>query len=135
MPRYKDSPEVRAAKRERKDRLREFLFLLEVDDMHDLRSLFKEMAGEVLENGLEVELDDELGYSKYDYRNKNTKNSRNGYSRKTLKTSGGPVEIAVPRDRNGDIDYLHRWSYRLSRCNISRISPNGNTAVRYSSDM
>ena len=134
MPRYKDSPEVRAAKQERKDRLREFLSLLEVDDMHDLRSLFKEMAGEVLENGLEVELDDELSYSKYDYRNKNTKNSRNGYSRKTLKTSGGPVEIAVPRDRNGDIDYLHRWSYRLSRCNISRISPNGNTAVRYSSD-
>ena len=80
MPRYKDSPEVRAAKKERKDKLREFLSLLEVDDMRDLRSLFKEMVGEVLENGLEAELDDELGYSKYDYRNKNTKNSRNGYS-------------------------------------------------------
>ena len=104
MPRYKDSPEVRAAKQERKDKLREFLSLLEVDDMHDLRSLFKEMVGEVLENGLEAELDDELGYSKYDYRNKNTKNSRNGYSRKTLKTSGGSVEIAVPRDRNGDFE-------------------------------
>ena len=48
MPRYKDSPEVRAAKQERKDKLREFLSLLEVDDMHDLRSLFKEMVGEVL---------------------------------------------------------------------------------------
>lgn len=59
MPRYKDSPEVRAAKQERKDKLREFLSLLEVDDMHDLRSLFKEMVGEVLENGLEAELDDE----------------------------------------------------------------------------
>ena len=104
MPRYKDSPEVRAAKQERKDKLREFLSLLEVDDMHDLRSLFKEMVGEVLENGLEAELDDELGYSKYDYRNKNTKNSRNGYSRKTLKTSGGSVEIAVPRDRNGGFE-------------------------------
>ena len=104
MPRYKDSPEVRAAKQERKDKLREFLSLLEVDDMHDLRSLFKEMVGEVLENGLEAELDDELGYSKYDYRNKNTKNSRNGYSRKTLKTSGGSVEIAVPRERNGDFE-------------------------------
>ena len=104
MPRYKDSPEVQAAKQERKDKLREFLSLLEVDDMHDLRSLFKEMVGEVLENGLEAELDDELGYSKYDYRNKNTKNSRNGYSRKTLKTSGGSVEIAVPRDRNGDFE-------------------------------
>lgn len=34
--------------------------------MHDLQSLFKEMVGEVLENGLEAELDDELGYSKYD---------------------------------------------------------------------
>ena len=71
MPKYKDSPEVRAAKQERKDKMREFLSLLEVDDMHDLQSLFK-----VLENGLEAELDDELGYSKYDYRNKNTKNSR-----------------------------------------------------------
>ena len=43
MPRHKDSPEVRAAKQERKDKLREFLSLLEVDDMHDLRSLFKAM--------------------------------------------------------------------------------------------
>ena len=43
MPRYKDSPEVRAAKQERKDKLREFLSLLEVDDMHDLRLLFKEI--------------------------------------------------------------------------------------------
>ena len=41
MPRYKDSLEVRAAKQGRKDKLREFLSLLEVDDMHDLRSLFK----------------------------------------------------------------------------------------------
>ena len=53
-----------------------------------MRCCLKKMVGEVLENGLEAELDDELGYSKYDYRNKNTKNSRNGYSRKTLKTSG-----------------------------------------------
>ena len=41
MPRYKDSLEVRAVKQGRKDKLREFLSLLEVDDMHDLRSLFK----------------------------------------------------------------------------------------------
>ncbi len=44
--------------------------MLDVEDMSDLRSVFKEMVGEVLENGLEAELDDELGYSKYDYRNK-----------------------------------------------------------------
>ncbi len=104
MPRYKDSPEVRAAKKERKEKLREFLSLLDVEDMSDLRSVFKEMVGEVLENGLEAELDDELGYSRYDYRNKETENSRNGHSRKTMKTSAGEVEIAVPRDRNGEFE-------------------------------
>ena len=104
MPKYKDSPEVRAAKKERKEKLREFLQLLDVEDYSDLRSVFKEMVGEVLENGLEAELDDELGYSKYDYRNKETENSRNGYSRKSVKTSAGSVEIAVPRDRNGEFE-------------------------------
>lgn len=67
-------------------------------------SIFKEMVGEILKNGLEAELDDELGYSNYDYRNKDTDNSRNGYSRKSVKTSAGSVEIAVPRDRNGDFE-------------------------------
>lgn len=104
MPRYKDSPEVRAAKKERKAKLRDFLQLLDVEDYSDLRSVFKEMVGAVLENGLEAELDDELGYSKYDYRNKDTENSRNGYSRKSVKTSAGSVEIAVPRDRNGEFE-------------------------------
>ena len=33
-----------------------------------------------LENGLDAELDDELGYSRYDYKNKDTENSRNGHS-------------------------------------------------------
>ncbi len=73
MPRYKDSPEVRAAKQERKDKLREFLSLLEVDDMHDLRSLFKRMVGEVLENGLEAELDGELGYGRQKGRARNVR--------------------------------------------------------------
>ena len=104
MPRYKDSPEERAKKQERKDKLRELLSTMDIEDMSDLKSLFKEMVGEVLENGLEAELDDELGYSKYDYRNKDTENSRNGYSRKTVKTSAGGVEIAVPRDRNGEFE-------------------------------
>lgn len=104
MPRYKDSPEERAKKRERKDKLRELLSAMDVEGMSDLKSLFKEMVGEVLENGLLAELDDELGYSKYDYRNKDTENSRNGYSRKTVKTSAGSVEIAVPRDRNGEFE-------------------------------
>ena len=51
MPKYKDSPEVRAAKKERKEKLREILQLLDVEDYSDLRSVFKEMVGGVLGNG------------------------------------------------------------------------------------
>ena len=49
-------------------------------------------------------MDDELGCSKYDYRNKDTENSRNGHSAKTLKTSFGEVDIDVPRDRKGEFE-------------------------------
>ena len=104
MPKYKDSPEVRAAKLARKEQLRQLLGAMEAEDLTDLKSLFKEMVGEVLESGLEGELEEELGYSKYDYSGKNSGNSRNGYSKKTVKTSGGAVEISVPRDRNGEFE-------------------------------
>lgn len=62
-----------------------------------------EMIGEVLKDGLKFEFDAELGYSKYDYHNKSMKNSRNGYSRKTLKTNTESVRIAVARDSNGTL--------------------------------
>ena len=57
-----------------------------------------------MENGLEAELDDELGYSRYDYKNKDTDNSRKGHSSKTLRTSFVDVEMSVPRDRKGEFE-------------------------------
>ena len=57
-----------------------------------------------MESSLESELDDELGYEPYDIKNKATDNSRNGHSKKTLRTSVGKVDIAVPQDRNGDFE-------------------------------
>ena len=50
-----------------------------------------------MENGLEAELDDELGYSKYDYKNKDTDNSRNGHSSKRLRTSFGQAASLLSR--------------------------------------
>lgn len=72
--------------------------------MDDIQNLFKETIAEFMENGLDAELDEKLGYSKYDYRNKNTDNSRNGHSSKTLRTSFGDVEVSVPRDRKGEFE-------------------------------
>lgn len=75
-----------------------------ISSMDDIQNLFKETIAESMEDGLETELDDELGYSRYDYRNKSTENSRNGHSSKTLRTSFGDVEVTVPRDRKGEFE-------------------------------
>ena len=92
---------------ERREQRKRLLALLQdagVNDVEGVQELFKEMVGAVLENGLEGELDEELGYSKYDCRNKKTDNSRNGYSEKTLKTSLGDLELSIPRDRKGEFE-------------------------------
>ena len=104
MPRDKLSPIERAAEKERKENLRNIMKGLDVKNFDDLKDVFKMMVGEMLENGLDGELDDELGYTKYDYRNKEGENSRNGYSKKTLKASFGETEIKVPRDRDGEFE-------------------------------
>ena len=88
----------------RRAKIRELLQESNISSMEDIQNLFRETIAEFMENGLDAELDDELGYSKYDYRNKETDNSRNGHSSKRLKTSFGEVEVAVPRDRKGEFE-------------------------------
>lgn len=100
MPVRKRTPEENA----RRAKIRELLDMSNITSMDDIQNLFKETIAEFMEEGLETELDDELGYSRYDYRSKNTENSRNGHSRKTLRTSFGDVEVAVPRDRKGEFE-------------------------------
>lgn len=100
MSKRNRTPEEKA----RREKIRELLQLSNIGSMADIQNLFKETIAEFMENGLEAELDDELGYSKYDYKNKESSNSRNGHSQKTLKTSFGNIEIETPRDRNGEFD-------------------------------
>ena len=100
MARKKRTPEENA----RREKIRELLQMANIGSMDDIQSLFKETIAEFMENGLDAELDDELGYSRYDYKNKDTDNSRNGHSSKTLRTSFGDVEISVPRDRKGEFE-------------------------------
>ena len=92
MARKNRTPEENA----RREKLRELLQMANIGSMDDIQNPFKETIAEFMENGLEAELD-ELGYSKYDYKNKDTDNSRNGHSSKTLRTSFGDVEVSVPR--------------------------------------
>jgi transposase-like protein len=66
---------------------------------------------------LEGELDEELGYTRYDYRNKETENSRNGHSRKTVHTDMGDMSISIPRDRKGEFEprLIPKYSNTISQ--------------------
>lgn len=94
------SPEEQA----RREKIRELLQSSGVSSMEDIQNLFKETIAEFMENGLDAELDEELGYSRYDYKNKDTDNSRNGHSGKRLRTSFGEVDVSIPRDRKGEFE-------------------------------
>ena len=69
----------------------------------------KDMFKDILQEVMECELSNELGYEKSErmsndeYSNK-SKNYRNGYSKKTVKMQMGELEIKVPRDRNGEYE-------------------------------
>ena len=94
------SPEEAA----RREKIRELLGVAGVSGMDDIQQLFRETIAEFMETGLDSELDEHLGYDRYNTKEKATDDSRNGYSSKTLRTSFGDTSIQVPRDRKGEFD-------------------------------
>lgn len=72
-----------------------------VEEVHAmLTNLFKDTLQEIFE----AELDDHLGYQKNSVEGNNTGNSRNGYSKKSIKSRFGKTEVQIPRDRNGEFE-------------------------------
>ena len=75
----------------------------------EIMKAMKEMFRDVLQQVMESELDTELGYEKSQRTSDSAvenkgRNYRNGYSKKTVKTQLGAVEVKVPRDRNGEYE-------------------------------
>lgn len=66
--------------------------------------LLQQLTKRLLESALEGEVTDHLGYDRHDPAGKDGGNSRNGTRSKTVLTEVGPVEIAVPRDRDGSFE-------------------------------
>ena len=102
MARKKDTPQKAALREIMGNYMKENN--VKVKDGTDVNSIMRDMMSIILEGALDQEMDEELGYSKYDYRNKETDNSRNGHSQKTLHTSYGDMEIDIPRDRKGEFE-------------------------------
>ena len=74
------------------------------EDAQDVQEMLKDLLGDTLQGMLEAEMDEKLGYTKYDYRNKDTDDSRNGYSKKTVVSSLGEIDLDIPRDRKGEFE-------------------------------
>ena len=66
--------------------------------------LLKMLTKRLLERAMAAELTEHVGYEKHDPEGRNTGNSRNGRSKKTLKGEFGTMPIEVPRDRAGTFE-------------------------------
>lgn len=89
---------------ERKAFINSLLEHYKPQDTQDVQDMLKDLLGDTLQGMLEAEMDEKLGYSKYDYQNKDTDDSRNGYSKKTVTSSLGPIDLDIPRDRKGEFE-------------------------------
>jgi transposase-like protein len=66
--------------------------------------LLAQLTKTIIESAAEGEMDDHLGYAKHDPAGRDGGNSRNGARTKSVLTDIGPVEVAIPRDRDGTFE-------------------------------
>lgn len=74
------------------------------DDLTGKNGLLQKLIGGMLEQLLQNEMDEHLGYEKHSSIGDHSGNSRNGKTKKTLKSTHGNIELEIPRDRNGDFE-------------------------------
>ena len=72
--------------------------------VEDMQDALKDVFGPMFEAMLKGEMNNHLGYDSNDKSPKENDNRRNGYGKKTLKTTQGEIEIEVPRDRDGSFE-------------------------------
>jgi putative transposase len=70
----------------------------------DIQTKLERLFAGTIEQMLESEMEEDLGYEKHSTEGDNSGNSRNGYNRKTIISDYGVSEIAIPRDRNGEFE-------------------------------
>ncbi len=83
-----------------------------LSDLTGSNGVVQEMIKSTVERILKTEQEAHLGYAPYDQSTKQSSNSRNGYSKKKLKTSSGEVDIEIPRDREGTFDPVFIQKYK-----------------------
>ena len=111
-----------------KELLKEYVQSQRFTSTTEIMQAMKEMFRDVIEQVMEVEMDDELGRERCQRSEEpegQNRNYRNGYSKKTVKTQLGEVEIKVPRDRQGNYEPKIIGKYNRNADGFSRCMPVG----------
>ena len=101
--------------------------LKKMKTQEELEAYISKLYKHAVQTMLKAEMDEHLGYKKHDPAGKNTGNSRNGSSSKTLKTNIGDIPLDVPRDRDSSFDPVlvpkhQRMSARIEQAIITMYS-------------
>jgi transposase-like protein len=101
--------------------------LKKIKSQSELDEFFSDLYKQAVEGMLKAEMDEHLGYEKHQVHDKPGDNSRNGFSKKTLKTNIGDVPLDVPRDRESSFDPVivpkhQRMSARIEQAIITLYS-------------
>ena len=75
-----------------------------IKDTNNIKDMLKDLMSGTIQTMLEAEIEHELGYAKNSVSEKNTSNSRNGYSKKTVRSEYGNINLDIPRDRNAEFE-------------------------------
>jgi len=78
-----------------KDTVRQFILENDIKDIVQLNSILKQISGVFIEELLEAERDEHLGYERYEQTGKAKNNSRNGYSQKKVRSIHGQVGLDI----------------------------------------
>jgi putative transposase len=80
------------------------LLMSECKSTGDIQTKLKRLFAGTIEQMLECEMEEHLGYEKHSAMGDHSGNSRNGYNKKTITSDYGESEIEIPRDRNGEFE-------------------------------
>lgn len=87
-----------------REQAREWLRENNLKSAKSIEDAFTNEIKDVLQEALEEEMNCSLGYSKYDWKNKDTDNSRNGHTKKTVRSKFGEIDLKIPRDIKNEFE-------------------------------
>lgn len=89
---------------EKREAIAGLMEMYDIKTIGDIQEALKDLLGGTIQEMLEAELEEELGYGKYEKTQEPKTNYRNGHKPKTLQSTMGELEIEVPQDRNSEFE-------------------------------